>query len=65
MKNISEIKLKSYNFKLKMQSKQLVVVQALVSRSNGYKKAQAEASEKRLIKEIEELARNIKILEGK
>lgn len=65
MKNIHEIKLKSYNYKLKLQTKQLLVVQELIKRTNGFGKAQAEASEKRLIKEIAELNKNIKTLQGK
>ena len=65
MKNIVEIKLKSFNFKLKMQTKQLLVVQGIINRSNGFAKTQAEAGEKRLIKEIEELNKNIKTLTGK
>ncbi len=65
MKNILEIKIKSYNYKLKMQSKQLLAVQAIIKRSNGFAKTQAEASEKRLVLEIEELNKNIKSLQGK
>ena len=65
MKNILDIKIKSYNYKLKMQSKQLLAVQALIKRANGYAKTQAEASEKRLIIEIEELNKNIKSLSAK
>jgi hypothetical protein len=42
MKNISEVKLKSYNYKLKLQSKQLMVAQELIKRSNGFGKTQKE-----------------------
>ena len=65
MKNIVEIKLKSFNFKLKAQTKQLQVVQGIISRSSGYTKTQAEASEKRLTLEIADLNKNIKTLQGK
>ena len=65
MNNMTEQKLKKSQLKLKTQLKQLQVVQALISRSSGYAKTQAEASEKRLEKEIIEIQKEIKSLQGK
>ncbi|MBC7419779.1 MAG: hypothetical protein H7328_03535 [Bdellovibrio sp.] len=53
MNEAAEQNLKKTQLKLKTQEKQLQVVQALVNRSTGYTKAQAQASEKRLTKEID------------
>ncbi len=63
MINIADEELKITNLKLKSQVKQLQVVQGIINRTSGYAKAQAEASEKRLIKEIETLKSNIQSLQ--
>ena len=55
---MSEI-LKKSELKLKTQEKQLQVVQALLNRSTGFTKAQAEATEKRLLKEISEIKKDV------
>jgi hypothetical protein len=57
--------LKKIELKLKTQQKQLQVVQALIKRSSGYTKAQGEASEKRLEKEIKQLQTEVKALTKK
>jgi predicted DNA-binding protein YlxM (UPF0122 family) len=60
MNDVTEQNLKKTSLKLKAQEKQLQVIQALIKRSSGYTKTQAEASEKRLIKEIRDLKKNQK-----
>lgn len=55
---------KKTSLKLKTQQKQLQVVQALINRSTGYTKKQAEDSAKRLIQEIEILQKNMKSFES-
>ena len=64
MKNISAEELKTNNLTLKTQTKQLQVVQGIISRTSGYAKTQAEASEKRLMKEIVNLNKKIQSLQG-
>ena len=60
----SDKELKAATLNLKTQTKQLQVVQGLVNRTSGFAKSQAEASEKRLTKEIEILQKNIQRLTG-
>ena len=60
MNNASEEKLKESNLKLKTQEKQLQVVKGIISRTGGYARSQAEATEKRLTKEIADLKKEIK-----
>ena len=62
MSTLSDQKL---NLKLKSQEKQLQVVKAIINRERGYAKTQAEASEKRLTKEIAQIKEDIKSLKGK
>lgn len=62
-KNAAE-KIESSNLKLKTQEKQLQVVKGIISRNSGYAKSQAEATEKRLTKEIAELKKEIKSLKA-
>ena len=64
MNEVTESNLKKINLKLKTQEKQLQVVQALISRSNGYTKVQAQAGEKRLLKEITVLKADLQKIEG-
>ena len=61
----NEDKLKKVNLKLKTQTKQLQVVQGIINRTNGFAKSQAQATETRLEKEISELQKNLKSLQGK
>lgn len=64
MIDIATEELKLNNLKLRTQTKQLHVVQGIINRTTGYAKAQAEASEKRLKKEIATLKNNIESLQG-
>ncbi len=64
MNAIAQQNLKKSQLKLKTQEKQLQVVQALVSRSSGYTKVQAQAGEKKLTQEIAALKKDVQKLEG-
>lgn len=64
MNEVTEQKLIQSNLKLKTQEKQLQVVKGIINRNSGYAKSQAEATEKRLTKEIAELKKEIKGLKG-
>ena len=55
MSDMTEQGAKKATLKLKMQEKQLQVVKALINRSSGYAKTQAQASEARLTEEIASL----------
>lgn len=61
----SDKELKAATLNLKTQTKQLQVVQGILNRTTGFAKSQAEASEKRLTKEIEALKETIQRLTGK
>ena len=61
MNDMTEQDAKKATLKLKMQEKQLQVVTALINRSSGYAKTQAEASEARLTEEIASLKEQLKL----
>lgn len=64
MNSVTEEKIKLSNLKLKTQEKQLQVVKGIINRNSGYAKAQAQAAEKRLTQEIEDLKKTIKALKA-
>lgn len=64
MNAIAQQNLKKSQLKLKTQEKQLQVVQALVSRSSGYTKVQAQAGEKKLTQEIAALKKDVQKFES-
>lgn len=64
LSNVNEEKLKVSSLKLKTQEKQLEVVKGIISRNSGYARSQAEATEKRLTKEIADLKKEIKAIKS-
>lgn len=64
LSNVNEEKLKVSSLKLKTQEKQLEVVKGIISRNSGYARSQAEATEKRLTKEIAGLKKEIKAIKS-
>ncbi len=59
MSEMTENDVKKLSSKLKMQERELHAVKALINRSNGYAKTQAEASETRLTEEIAALKQEL------